>query len=236
MSADRKLTADDVAHHYDAGYYADLARRYQRRNRFARQRIRNVFSLLPPLSGRRVLDLGCGMGTFTIECARLGALAVGVDPAPAALAAAKQVARAERVSNVRFLQADAAQLPMRDDAVDVVLAADLTEHLDDATLANVLGQARRVLKRDGTLILYTPDRRHIFEWMRERRMLLGPDPSHIGLRSAAALAAAAAAAGFRVDRIVHLPSHIPFWNLIERGLQRWLPLLRRRIGLRASRA
>ena len=43
-------TAYDVAGHYDAGYYADLAARYRTRNRFARQRIANVLSLLTDLS------------------------------------------------------------------------------------------------------------------------------------------------------------------------------------------
>lgn len=237
MGDDRKeLTAYDVEDHYDAEYYADLARRYRRRNRFARRRIRNVLSLLPRLEGARVLDLGCGMGTFTIECARLGARATGIDPAPEALAAAQRTAAAERIDHVRFVRADAASLPFGTDSVDVVLAADLTEHLDDGTLAGVLREAGRVLRRDGILVLYTPDRRHIFERLRERRGLLAPDPSHIGLRSPSELEAAVAAADLRVERVESLPSHLPLWNLLERGLQRWVPWLRRRVGLRARRS
>lgn len=235
MSDERQLTAYDVESHYDAEYYADLARRYRQRNRFARRRIRNVLSLLPPLDGARVLDLGCGMGTFTIECARMGARATGIDPAAAALAAARRVADAERVRDVRFIRADAASLPIASDSVDVVLAADLTEHLDHVTLARILRESGRVLRRDGILVLYTPDRRHVFEQLRERRGMLAPDPSHIGLRSAAELEAAVAAADFRIERVESLPSHLPMWNLLERGLQRWIPWLRRRIGLRARR-
>lgn len=87
-------TAYDVAGHYDAGYYEDLAARYRTRNRFARQRIANVLSLLPPLDGRVLVDVGCGMGTFTVEAAHRGARALGIDFAPEALPAAAAVARA----------------------------------------------------------------------------------------------------------------------------------------------
>lgn len=228
------VTAYDVADHYDEAYFADLAARYRTRNRFARQRIANVFSLLPrELRERTVLDVGCGMGTFAIEAARRGARAVGVDPAPAAVRAARAVAAAEQ-TRAAFVRADAVDLPMATGSVDVVVAADVTEHLDDDTLARMLREAARVLRAEGALVLYTPEQTHLFERLRERGML-EPDPSHIGVRSADALAAAARAAGFRIERTTWLPSHLPGWNLLERGLGRWVPLLRRRIGLVARR-
>jgi ubiquinone/menaquinone biosynthesis C-methylase UbiE len=236
VSGSGRLTAYDVAEHYDAAYFDDLVARYRNRNRFARQRIANVLSLLPPLAGRRVIDLGCGMGTFTIETARRGARAVGIDPAPAALAAARRVKQSEAVDGAQFVRADAARLPVRTASADVVLAADLTEHLDDDTLARILGEAARTLRQGGTLVLYTPEHRHLFERLRERGILLNADPSHIGIRTADALAGAVSAAGLRVQRIAFLPSHLPGWNLLERALQRWVPLLRRRIGLVATRA
>lgn len=229
------VTAYDVADHYDDAYFADLAERYRTRNRFARRRIGNVFSLLPELRGRTLVDLGCGMGTFTIEAATRGAFGVGVDPAPSAVAAARRVALAEGAGGASFVRADAALLPLADASADVVLAADLTEHLDDVTLARILREAGRALRPDGHLVLYTPDRQHVFERLRERG-IMKQDPSHIGVRSAQELAEAVTAAGFRVERTVWLPSHLPGLDLLERGLARWVPLLRRRIGLVARRA
>ncbi|HEX6558759.1 MAG TPA: methyltransferase domain-containing protein, partial [Longimicrobiales bacterium] len=87
----KKLTAYDVSDHYDDAYFADLSARYRTRNRFARRRIANVFSMLPELKGRRFLDVGCGMGTFTLEAAARGASAVGLDLAPAGIKAATRV-------------------------------------------------------------------------------------------------------------------------------------------------
>lgn len=228
------LTAYDVADHYDDAYFADLSARYRTRNRFARRRIANVFSLLPELSGRTLIDLGCGMGTFTIQAAGQGAHAVGVDPAPAALAAARRVAVAEHADRAHFVRGDAAVLPLRDAAADVVLAADLTEHLDDVTLARVLREAGRVLGPGGRLVLYTPDRHHLFERLRDRGIMT-QDPSHIGVRTAGELRSAVEGAGLVVERLVWLPSHLPGLDLLERGLARWVPPLRRRIGLVAVR-
>jgi 2-polyprenyl-3-methyl-5-hydroxy-6-metoxy-1,4-benzoquinol methylase len=233
---DKQLTAYDVFGRYDEAYFADLSARYRTRNRFARQRIANVFSLLPELKGRRLFDIGCGMGTFTLEAATRGAHAVGLDLAPAGIAAARRVAQEEGVSDASFTLADAARLPFRSASADIIIAADFTEHLDDDTFYRVLSDLARVMKPGGTLVVYTPEAGHIFEQLRERGILLEQEPSHIGIRSAQELARATEKPGFRVERIRYLPSHLPIWNLVEGMLARWVPLLRRRIGLVAIRA
>jgi SAM-dependent methyltransferase len=230
------LTAYDVADHYDEAYFADLSARYRRRNRFARQRIANVLALLPELGQRRLLDVGCGMGTFTLEAARRGAQAVGLDLAPAGIAAARRVADEEGVAGAHFTRADAALLPFAAGTADIIIAADFTEHLDDGTLSRVLAELSRVAAKDAALVIYTPEPAHIFEQLRDRGLLLKQEPSHIGIRSAKELGRAAERAGFVVERIRYLPSHVPVLNLLERALARWIPLLRRRIGLVARKA
>ena len=232
--SDRNVTAYDVADHYDERYFADLSARYRKRNRFARQRIRNVFSLLADVEGRTVLDLGCGMGTFTLEAAQRGARAIGFDMMPTALAAAQRVGKEEKVESARFVLADVARLPVRSSGADVVLAADLTEHLDEGTLNRMLGESKRVLRAGGWLVLYTPEASHLFERLRDSGVMK-QDPSHIGIRTGSALADAVRKAGFTIERLTYLPSHLPGWNLLERALARWVPLLRRRQGIVARR-
>jgi SAM-dependent methyltransferase len=114
-----------------------------------------------------------------------------------------------------------------------VLAADLTEHLDDVTLARILREAARTLRKDGRLVLYTPDRDHVFERLRDRGVMR-QDPSHIGVRTLAELRAAVEKAGFVVRRTAWLPSHLPLLSLAERWLAPIVPLLRRRIGIVAE--
>jgi ubiquinone/menaquinone biosynthesis C-methylase UbiE len=230
----KRLTAYDVADHYDDAYFADLASRYRQRNRFARQRIANVFSLLPDVKGRTVLDLGCGMGTFTLEAAARGARALGIDMMPTALKAAARVAREEVVADARFALGDVARLPVRNSAADVVLAADLTEHLDEDTFSAMLAEAQRVLKKGGHLVLYTPEASHIFERLRDAGVMK-QDPSHIGVRTGKQLAQSVQRARFELVRLTYLPSHLPGLNLLERTFGRWVPLLRRRAGVVARR-
>jgi ubiquinone/menaquinone biosynthesis C-methylase UbiE len=225
-------TAYDVADHYDESYFADLSERYRKRNRFARQRIANVFSLLPEVRDLRVVDIGCGMGTFTFEAASRGArYALGVDLAASGIAAAQRLAREQGIARCSFLLADAATLPVKTATADVAIAADFTEHLDDETLRRVFAEAARIVKPGGRLIIYTPEASHLFEQLRERGILLEQEPSHIGIRSAGLLAQFAQQAGFNVERTTYLPSHLPGWNILERAFGRWVPLLRRRIGL-----
>jgi ubiquinone/menaquinone biosynthesis C-methylase UbiE len=234
MTDDKKLTAYDVKYYYDEAYFADLSARYRERIPFARQRIANVLSLLPDVKGKSLLDVGCGMGTFAIETAARGAFSVGVDMMDTAIKAAQHVAKAEGVS-ATFTLADAANLPLEDKTTDVTIAADFTEHLDDATLERVLNELARVMKPGGTLIIYTPSPTHILERLREVN-ILKPDPSHIGLRTGPELSKWATRAGFKVTRLEYLPSHLPGLSLLERAFGRWLPLLRRRVGLVAQRA
>jgi SAM-dependent methyltransferase len=219
---------------YDEEFFADLEGRYLRGTRFARRRVDNVLTLLPPLAGRRLVDLGTGMGTFTIEARRRGAFAAGIDLAPAALAAARRVAAATAVPGV-FVRADAAELPIGTQSVDVVLLADVAEHLDDVALGRALREAKRVLRDGGSVVIYAPNRSHVFEWLRARRVLRDGDPSHIGMRTEAQLVALVRGAGLRVRSVRYLPSHLPGWSAIERALASRVPWLRRRLGVVATK-
>ena len=52
-------------------------------------------SVLKPLTGKRVLDVGCGAGLLCEPLARLGADVTGLDAAPENIAAAKAHAKAQ---------------------------------------------------------------------------------------------------------------------------------------------
>ena len=62
-------------------------------------------------AGRRVLEIGCGLGTDTINFARAGAEVTAVDISPRSLALARRRAEVfELASRVRFVEADAERL------------------------------------------------------------------------------------------------------------------------------
>jgi 2-polyprenyl-3-methyl-5-hydroxy-6-metoxy-1,4-benzoquinol methylase len=101
------------------------------------------------LAGRSVLEVCCGSGLMTEALARHGARVTGTDVSAGALVRARE--RARRYGfDARFQPADAAALPFRDGAFDVVAVHDGLHHLDDPEAA--IAEMARVA-RDGVLIL-----------------------------------------------------------------------------------
>ena len=71
--------------------------------------------------GQRVLDVACGAGNTTLAAARRRASATGCDFVPDLLARAEQRAQAEGLQ-IKWIEADAQDLPFEDEEFDVVLS------------------------------------------------------------------------------------------------------------------
>jgi len=65
-----------------------------------------ILARLAPKQGERILDLGCGDGTLTVQIADLGASVVGVDSSPAMVAAARARGIDARLMNISALSFD----------------------------------------------------------------------------------------------------------------------------------
>jgi SAM-dependent methyltransferase len=105
------------------------------------------------VSGKRVLDAGCGTAYGSAILARAGAReVVGVDVAADVLAAVKP--RMPR--RVRLERADVSSLPFTDDRFDVVVCFEVIEHVEDAEAT--LDEFARVLAQDGVLAISSPNR------------------------------------------------------------------------------
>ena len=55
-----------------------------------------------PLSGRRILELGCGDGRLTRQIAPIASTIVAIEPDPARIAAARRMAASDGINNVSF--------------------------------------------------------------------------------------------------------------------------------------
>jgi ubiquinone/menaquinone biosynthesis C-methylase UbiE/uncharacterized protein YbaR (Trm112 family) len=97
-----------------------------------------------------VLDLGCGNGKFAYWNHGKVKTMLAADVAPWF---------AERASQtVPLLRADLRALPVRDGVMDKVFTIDVLEHLTEADIGRVLGEARRTLKPGGRLFIFSNTR------------------------------------------------------------------------------
>jgi ubiquinone/menaquinone biosynthesis C-methylase UbiE len=110
--------------------------------------------------GEKILDVGCGFGgTIASLNERFSNLELtGVNIDPRQLDRAAQTVQPQNGNATRWLEADAARLPLSDAAFDVVLAVECIFHFDRPRF---LAEAARVLRPGGCLALsdFVPDER-----------------------------------------------------------------------------
>ena len=121
-------------------------------NPIRRRYMRPVLDWVGIRPGERVLELGPGPGTFTVEAARRVApdgRLIAVDIQPEMIAQVKERVREAGLDNVETHVANAYELPLDDTNIDrVFLIAVLPEIPDQA---RALAELRRVLKPGGIL-------------------------------------------------------------------------------------
>ena len=142
-----------------------------------------VLELHRPGPDDRVLDLGCGWGTFSLSLAPTVWEVVGVDFSQRSVDLCSHRARSMGLPNASFVCRDAADTGLEAESFDVIIAADLLEHLYPDDSERVMGEAARLLKPGGRLLLWTPHRGHILEILKNRGILLEPDPTHVDYKS-----------------------------------------------------
>ncbi len=198
---------------------------------FQRYRIEKVLGIHTPTPAARVVDLGCGWGTFGFALAGRVHEVVCVDFSERAIDICNQRLERSPHSNLRFLCADAGDTGLESDSYDVALAADLFEHLYPDDSARVVREAFRILAPGGRLSAWTPHRGHILEVLKNRDIILKRDVSHVDYKSMKEMKSLLTDAGFEVERAYYAESHLPGLRIAERLLQPAVPLLRRRIAV-----
>jgi SAM-dependent methyltransferase len=146
--------------------YADDANLVARQSIYAYQRPSLSIAALVldslHLSGdESIADIGCGNGRYLAELGSRGhrGLAIGLDASPGMLAAA--AGRIGGLPGARLLAGDAAELPLRDRAIDAALAAHMLYHVPVPTQA--LQELRRVTRPGGQVAVVLNARDHLSE-------------------------------------------------------------------------
>lgn len=120
--------------------------------RAGRDRMRaEILSMLPDdLTGRRLLDAGCGTGALAVEAARRGAEVVAIDLSPKLVALARHRAPQELAERLDFRIGDLADQHLGD--FDHVVAMDVLIHYPSADAVRTLAALGG---RTGRSILFT---------------------------------------------------------------------------------
>lgn len=101
-----------------------------------------------------IVDVGCSIGTFAIEFAKLGYRSYGVDFDAEALEIAEQLCDEENVS-AEFVQADISDWEQDFPPIDIAICFDIFEHLHDDELGSFLQSIRKQLSEEGSLVFHT---------------------------------------------------------------------------------
>lgn len=103
-----------------------------------------------PLSGKRIADVGTGIGHYPMLLARRTGRTYGIESDPELLAEARRRTAAMHQPNIRIVEGSPMKLPLRDGAVDIVLTGGISP--EDAFLP-AIAEAERVIRPGGRLIV-----------------------------------------------------------------------------------
>jgi SAM-dependent methyltransferase len=113
-----------------------------------------VFTRLGDLRGRRVLELGCGVGDYTVLWARRGAQVLATDVSPASIAITRARAAANGLAGaITALCMPAEALALPDGVFDWVIGFGVLHH---AEVARAGAEACRVLRPGGRALFREP--------------------------------------------------------------------------------
>jgi 2-polyprenyl-3-methyl-5-hydroxy-6-metoxy-1,4-benzoquinol methylase len=219
---------------YAADYYERMYRPhwFLRNRRKYEERDAALLRLVRPAPALRVLEVGSARGDTAFFLAPRVAEVVGIDASRAAVEAARSEQAARGITNARFEEADARDLTgVSGGPFDVVLLADVVEHVLDDVLVPCLASARLALGAGGALAIYTPNRDHWAERIKAAVPGL-QQVDHIAVRPAVRVVALVEAAGFRVEDLFFSASPYPVLGAIDRALP-MVGLCRFRTCLRA---
>jgi ubiquinone/menaquinone biosynthesis C-methylase UbiE len=219
---------DNLAPEYGAEIPRHLVEAYLER------KLTRIVGHLQGRPGSRILDLGCGVGAYArAVAAASGAAVVAVD---ASQPSVRLAARNDPGRQAAYAAASGTALPFADGAFDLAYTINMLHHLKRGEQEDALREVRRVLRPDGTLLVFEINLRNpLFRFYmrrifpRTRRIDRGDEEfirdSDLPLGTP-----------FRVDRVEHytfLPDFLPRGLLkagrtLERALERG-PL--RRLGI-----
>ena len=132
----------------------------------------NIGFLYPgdPLTGKRILDAGCGTGQRLLGAAKQYPKAEfwGIDMTNASLRIATQLANRHQIKNVHFIQADLLNLDVKQE-FDLISSTGVIHHLENPNLG--LKNLTKLLSKDGVINIWLYHALGEYQRLLDREML-----------------------------------------------------------------
>jgi len=107
------------------------------------------------VSNKRVLDIGCGTGTFSVMLAKRGAIVEGFDISSEAIEIAKKRALINDVQDkVRFQQMSLYDMDYPNNSFDIIVGMSILHHIEGKKI--LADSLYKILKPDGKVIFREP--------------------------------------------------------------------------------
>ena len=203
--------------------------------RFYEFRIAKVLEIYSPTKEEYVVDLGCALGTFCFVLAPLCKQVIGIDYSSRAIQICNQLLQKTQHNNIKFVCSGAHATGLESESVDIVVCADLVEHLYPEVFEKTLDEIRRLLRKNGKVIIWTPHRGHIIEILKNNNIILKKDVDHVDFKSLDRLVSSLRQRNFSVQKAYYTESHIPVFGIFEKLLLPVLSVMRRRIAVLAEK-
>jgi len=115
--------------------------------------IEHLFRMVKCNQSMTVLDLGCGIGRFSIEFAKRCKSVLAIDYSPTFIEYAKKAARDAGISNITFLCQPITEYSyLRNLHFDIIHLGGVLMYMNDESIEDLLNQLKYHLRREGLLI------------------------------------------------------------------------------------
>jgi glycosyltransferase involved in cell wall biosynthesis/SAM-dependent methyltransferase len=220
-----EVDPDDVHDRITQAYLGELGTRFMENTR------RRIHWICGQVRGRRVLDIGCSQGIICILLAREGREVTGIDRDPKAIAEARDYLAAEPPEvrdRIRFIEGDAADMPV-EEPFDTVILGEILEHLEDP--AWLIDAAARQTAAEGRLVVTVPFGINDFIDHKQTFYLSGPHALISRRFDVADVEMLGKWIGFRADKLARSgavpkrPLGVESLPFLEEGFQRFERIL-----------
>ncbi len=117
---------------------------YIKFQQFQAEWILDRLNLKETLKGKKVVDLACGNGGYTVELSKYADMVYALD---------LHISRNFSESNIITIEGDALDIPLEDNSIDFVFCSSLIEHVTDQN--RLVSEINRILVTDGICYLST---------------------------------------------------------------------------------